>query len=170
MNDERQRVAALVEALGLKDVRRAGWEQVGIDGAESVAAHSWGVALLALTLCPPELDLACVLRLALVHDLPEVRVGDLTPRDQVAPAEKRRRETLAAEDLLGPWPDLLAAWREYDEGTSAAARFVHQLDGLDLGLQAHRYRDRGADLSQFRDSALRRLSDPALRRLLPAPD
>lgn len=166
MSDQARRAAALVEALGLKDVRRAGWAQVGIEGAESVADHSWGMAMLALVLCPPDLDLATVLRLALIHDLPEVRVGDLTPRDQVAPAEKRARETQAAADLLGGWPELLAAWREYEDGASAAAQFVRQLDGLDLGLQARRYRDRGVDLSEFRESATRRVHDPALRALL----
>jgi putative hydrolases of HD superfamily len=170
MSDETQRTAALIEALGLKEVRRAGWGQVGVDGAESVADHSWGVAMLALALCPPELDLSTVLRLALIHDLPEVRVGDITPRDHVSPDDKRQQEAQAATALLGGWPVLLDAWREYEEGTTAAARFVHQLDALDMGLQAHRYRDRGVDLSEFHESALQRLTDPRLRKLVSAPE
>ena len=69
----------LMAYLGLKDVLRQGWVNAGVEAPESVAAHSWGMAVLALKLCPEELNLEHVLKLCLVHDLPEVIVGDLTP-------------------------------------------------------------------------------------------
>ena len=71
----------LMAYLGLKDVLRQGWVNAGVEAPESVAAHSWGMAVLALKLCPEELNLEHVLKLCLVHDLPEVIVGDLTPAD-----------------------------------------------------------------------------------------
>jgi putative hydrolases of HD superfamily len=160
------RAALLREAMGLKAVDRAGWLRVGVGAPESVAAHAWGVALLALATCPPELDLPAVLRMALVHDLPEVRVGDLTPHDGVPREEKRRREAEAAAALLAPWPELLAAWEEYDRGASPEARFVHQLDRLDLGLQARRYAAEGHAVEELLESARRGVQDPALRALL----
>ena len=70
--------------LGLKDVLRQGWVNVGVESPESVAAHSWGMAILALKMCPDDLNLEHVLKLCLVHDLPEVIVGDLTPFDDVS--------------------------------------------------------------------------------------
>ena len=70
--------------LGLKDVLRQGWVNAGVQSPESVAAHSWGMAILALKLCPANLNLEHVLKLCLVHDLPEVIVGDLTPQDDVS--------------------------------------------------------------------------------------
>lgn len=157
--------ALLLEALGLKDVDRAGWLRVGVQHPESVAAHSWGMSFLALALCPPELDLARVLAIAVLHDLPEVRVGDLTPHDPVGPAEKTRREEEAARALLSERPDLLALWREYEEEQTAESRFVHALDKLDMALQALRYAERGADTEEFIASARKRLT-PALTEIL----
>ncbi len=147
----------LLEALGLKDVDRAGWLRVGVPRPESVAAHSWGIALLALALCPAHLDRERVLALAILHDLPEVRTGDLTPHDPVSPEEKARREDEAARALLGARPDLLALWREYEDEQTPESRFVHALDKLDMALQALRYADLGADTREFLASARRKL-------------
>lgn len=91
-------------ALALKETDRAGWLRVGIDGPESVAAHSWGMAWLALVLAPPELDLHRVLALCLLHDLPEAVVGDITPHDGVPPQQKADRERSAAAVMLGRAP------------------------------------------------------------------
>jgi len=153
-----------LEALGLKALPRAGWRRVGITAPESVAAHSWGMALLALLHCPPELSRERVLALCVVHDLVEVRVGDITPHDGISRAEKTRREASAATSLFADHPALHALWTEYETGTSAEARFVHQLDKLDMGLQARAYADE-ADTTEFLASAHRRL-DPHLRALL----
>ncbi|MCA9779191.1 MAG: HD domain-containing protein, partial [Candidatus Eremiobacteraeota bacterium] len=59
--------------LRLKTVSRQGWTRHPIPQAavESVADHSYGVALLALLMCPPELNRSRVLELALLHDLAE---------------------------------------------------------------------------------------------------
>ena len=155
----------LVEALGLKHVDRAGWLRVGVEAPESVAAHSWGVAWLALALCPASLDLRRVLAMAILHDLPEVRVGDLTPHDGVPRAEKHARERFAAGALFAGRPDLLASWAEYEQHETDEARFVHALDKLDMGLQAAVYAARGANTDEFVQSAMAALPEP-LRALL----
>ena len=85
---------ALIEALGLKGVIRAGWIRAGVENPESVAAHSWGMAMLATQLCPEDLNLQRVLELCILHDIAEVRVGDITPHDNIAPEEKHRQETV----------------------------------------------------------------------------
>ena len=120
--------AALLEVAQLKALPRAGWVRQGVPAPESVAAHSFGVAWLAVILCPPTLDRLRVLEIALLHDVPEVRAGDITPHDGVARAEKRRLEAAAATGLLGGLPRALAAWADYDAGESPEARFVHELD------------------------------------------
>lgn len=155
----------LLESLGLKDVDRAGWLRVGVARPESVAAHSWGMAYLALALCPPDLDLGRVLALAVLHDLPEVRVGDLTPHDGVSREEKAAREAEAADALFAGRPELRALWLEYVAVQTPEARFVHALDKLDMGLQALRYAETGVDTSEFVASALRGLP-PELAVLL----
>lgn len=167
--DER---AALLEALALKDVARAGWVRVGVDQPESVAAHSWGVALLALLLCPPELDRARAVAIALVHDLAEVRTGDITPHDGVPFDEKDRREREALLAMVAPLPaaaELSALWEEYTTGATPEGRFVKALDKLDMALMAERYRAGGVDTRDFIASALAKLDDPGLRALIEPP-
>ncbi|MBM4393509.1 MAG: HD domain-containing protein [Deltaproteobacteria bacterium] len=142
----------LAEALGLKHLDRAGWKRVGVSRPESVAAHSWSMALAALIRCPPGLDRARVLALAVLHDLAEVRVGDITPHDGVHREEKKRREREAAEALFAGHPELLALWQEADAGQTAEARYIKELDNLDMGFQAERYMMHGHDVSEFLDA------------------
>ena len=146
--------------LGLKDVLRQGWVNAGVDAPESVAAHSWGMAVLALKLCPEDLNLEHVLKLCLVHDLPEVIVGDLTPQDDVS--TKSADERAAMEQLAPEW---VALFDEYEHQTTPEAVFVKKLDKLDMALQAKVYMERSElDLNQFIDSARKTLGDHDLLR------
>lgn len=157
---------ALLEALALKHVDRAGWVREGITPVESVAAHSWGISLLVLLLLPPELDRARALTYATLHDIAEAWVGDITPHDGVT--DKHAREDAAMEAFCARTgrPDLLETWRAYEAQSDAEARFVRQLDRLDMGLQAELYSAAGGDLSEFTASALKVLADPGLRSIL----
>jgi putative hydrolase of HD superfamily len=109
-----------------------GWVRAGIGTPESVADHSWGMALLAIVLCPDDLDRERVLALAIVHDLAEVRVGDITP-DEMPRDVKRERERIAAASLLREHPKLWALWEDYEQARSPEAKFVHELDKLEMG-------------------------------------
>jgi putative hydrolase of HD superfamily len=145
--------ALAAEAIRLKELDRAGWKRIGVTHPESVAAHSWGVALLALLRCPPGLDRERLLAMAVLHDLAEVRVGDLTPYDGVPRDEKHRRERAAMDELLADRPDLRAIWDEAEAGVTPEARLLKQLDLADMGLQAERYEEEGLDVSDFQRSA-----------------
>lgn len=66
---------------------------------ESVAEHSWRVALMAMLLRPefPEADMDKVIRMCLIHDLGEAFTGDIpTFEKTAADAEKE-------DSLLGGW-------------------------------------------------------------------
>jgi putative hydrolase of HD superfamily len=159
-------VAALAQiAFRLKHTDRAGWLRVGIDPPESVAAHSWGMALLALAVCPAHLDRERVLALCILHDVAEAIIGDITPHDGVSRQEKRDRERSAAATLLGPHPELWGLWEDYEQQRTDEAKLVKQLDRLDMGLQAQLYAAL-ADTAEFTTSALRGTDDPTLRALL----
>lgn len=152
----------LKDILGLKNVLRAGWVRAGIDSPESVAAHSWGMSMLALKLTPKELDLTRVLSLCIVHDIPEVRVGDLTPHDDTS--TKAEDELKAMTEMAPEW---VALFVEYEEGKTAEAKFVKQLDKLDMALQAERYQSEyGLSLEEFIESARLRIDDENLQNLL----
>jgi putative hydrolase of HD superfamily len=157
---------ALLESVQLKSLPRAGWVRAGVPSPESVAAHSWGVSWLVVALLPDELDRARALTYAALHDLPEVRAGDITPHDGVEAEEKARREHAAMDALatsLGR-PDLLATWERYEAQADAEARFVRQLDRLDMALQAlAQHEDGAAGMAEFIASADRFIDDARLR-------
>src|ERR671917_726404 len=102
-------LSILADLQRLKRLDRTGWVLRGLaPGAESVAAHSYGVAFAAMLLADEVrargvgLDVERVLRLALLHDLAEARTGDM-PRTMAAyyGAEARRRaEGLAFADAV----------------------------------------------------------------------
>ncbi|HEY4657837.1 MAG TPA: HD domain-containing protein, partial [Candidatus Bathyarchaeia archaeon] len=71
-------------AARLKEEARRGWVQrLHLKDVESVADHSYGLAMLSLYEAYRRgYDVEKVLKLALVHDLEEAITGDLTPLDK----------------------------------------------------------------------------------------
>jgi putative hydrolase of HD superfamily len=155
----------------LKETARAGWALRGIGRPESVADHTFRVCLLALVLsrdADPPLDRERCLAIALVHDLAESLVGDITPYDGVSVAEKHRREREAMERLCAMAGDdeILRLWEEYQAAQTAEACFVKDLDKLETVLQAAEYEaSRGAELGEFREMGEARDWLPATRPL-----
>lgn len=163
---------ALLRLLELKLILRTGWTRhLCPSQVESVADHSYGVALLAWLLCPPELDRARVLELALVHDLAEVVTGDLTPADGVPGDVKEPAERKALAELLSLFSlrsRALELLDDYQSAASPEARFVKAVDKLEMSLQSVLYeRCHGANLSEFRDSARARLQEAGLLDWVP---
>lgn len=159
-------VDALLEAAALKGVTRAGWLRHGVPAPESVAAHSWGVAWLVTVLLPPGLDLGRALSYAVLHDLAEVRTGDITPHDGVSAGAKAVAEQAAMAALTRALPaQVYATWLAYEAQADDEARFVRQLDRLDMAIQAVAYRQHG-DLREFLQSAAEVVVHPALVPLL----
>ena len=138
---------ALIEALGLKHVVRAGWVRAGVVNPESVASHSWGMAMLATQICPEELNLQRVLEMCILHDIAEVHVGDITPHDNVSPEKKHLLESEAIQRM---GIEAESAFSEYEAQVTPEAKFVRYLDKLDMALQAEIYESQNLDLSEFK--------------------
>lgn len=139
-----QNIEALIKILGkIKDLKRSGWLQKGIQDGESVADHILGVSLLALMCCPKEIDRDKCIKLALIHDLQEAYVGDYTPFDEITHEEKVQKEKIAVIQIaqeLG-FPELVELFDEYEANESKEVRFVRDLDRLEAVLQAKYYDD-----------------------------
>ncbi|MFW5903616.1 MAG: HD domain-containing protein [Halolamina sp.] len=152
MDDLDTELDALLSALALKDERRTGWQLRGIDDPETVASHAWGVAYLCLLFADRAgVDPDRAVRLAVLHDLAEAKTGDVATRadptaDQPDPERKERREREAIAELLGPFESedaLRADWEEYEARSSPEARFVKDMDLIDMCLQALYYEREG---------------------------
>jgi putative hydrolase of HD superfamily len=159
--------------LRLKVLKRTGWLERGVVDAESVAAHSYAVALLSMILADIRgLDAEEAMRIALIHDLPEAFIGDLTPGEKEGMRGLREREIGAIMEMAKALPSrasekLIEAWRKYSEGSSEVARLVRDVDKLEMGLQALSYIRPGYPGAwEIYESALREIRDPELRELL----
>lgn len=125
----------------LKFETRHAWSSTG--RRESIAEHSWRLAMFALVLGPefPTVDMDRVLRMAVVHDLGEAIDGDVSAKYETAGVEEKlRREQVAMDKLLAPLDppargEILDLWDEYNRGATAEARMTKAIDKLETILQ-----------------------------------
>lgn len=150
------------EMMRLKSVPRLGWLLRGVRDGESVAAHSYGVALIAMLIVDRararglEVDGERVLRMALLHDLTEARTGDLPstikryfPGEMLRAADERAASEITST-LGEQGAALYEIWSDYEERRSLEARIVKAADKLDLLFQAREYERGGAQaLGEF---------------------
>jgi putative hydrolase of HD superfamily len=107
-------------------------------------------------------------KMALIHDMAESLVGDLTPVDGVPKAEKNRREAATmdyiCDNLLGKvhggraGKDIREIWQEYEDSETLESQFVHDVDKVELILQMVEYERAHScmlDLSEFSEVAKR---------------
>jgi putative hydrolase of HD superfamily len=140
---------ALLELQILDRVPRSGWMLRGVHDPESVSEHSWHVVVLVWALGPgvPGLDLGRALELAIVHDLAEVRLGDLprTAARYLPDGAKHAAEEEALRELLAPLGERAATlYADYRSKASPEARFVAACDKLQLMLKVTLYERWGA--------------------------
>jgi len=163
-------------ASELKSEQRKGWQKKVDERVESVADHSYAVALLALYEGERRgYDLERILKLALIHDLEEAIMGDLTPQDKarLGPTRVEKDRETAIRELSSKLPSksrasYLKLWTDLKEKRSKEARLVHQLDKVEMAFQAHKYGKRTGQrkMLDFYESATRETNDPILKRAL----
>lgn len=139
----------LIELQRLKNLDRTGWTLRGLsNGTESVAAHSFGVAVTAMTLADElhargvAVNTERLLRMALLHDWAETRVGDMpkTAASYFGADLRKRAETAAFADVVSGAGNGGSLYRElyddYEHRQSFEARLVKAADVIDLLVQA----------------------------------
>lgn len=152
-------------AIQLKRLPRHGWIRVGIplSDVESVADHAYNTAMLSLLLSDlhnalypdKELKTEIVMRIAIIHDLPECRYQDFDRQVQILLGKDRYQEfknqvlTSASTELLSlilnetvkeKWKE---SFTELQDKESNEAKFVSYVDKLELLVQALSYESLG---------------------------
>ncbi|XP_051144512.1 uncharacterized protein LOC127260690 isoform X2 [Andrographis paniculata] len=141
----------------LKSTKRKGWLNHGIKGPESIADHMYRMALMALIFDDiPGVNRDRCIKIAIVHDIAEAIVGDITPSDGVPKEEKSKMEQAALEEmckLLGGGmraEEIKELWQEYENNTSVEASLVKDFDKVEMILQALEYEtEHGKILDEF---------------------
>ena len=147
----------------LKHVRREGWVRAGVKNPESVADHTYACAMLSMIVGDVyRLDTERLIRMALLHDLPESITGDLTPRKkEKLGCQARILEKRAASAILETLPTkirrkYLALMSEYWNQESNESKILRDIDKVEMALQAVRYMREGysqRNMAEFLNSA-----------------
>ncbi|NCB92689.1 MAG: HD domain-containing protein [Clostridia bacterium] len=128
----------LSRAEKLKCNTRHSWTSSGRH--ESVAEHSWCLALMAMLVGDefPELDMDKVIRMCLIHDLGEAFTGDI-------PAfEKKKEDETKEDEIFEKWIDsfpepsrteFLKLLKEMKERQTREAKLYKALDNLEAVIQ-----------------------------------
>lgn len=183
--DELQALVRFAYEVGqLKRTPRTGWQLAGVAHAESVADHSFRVAVIAYAIAHLEganPDRAATL--GLFHDIPETRIGDVPSvgKPYVQTAAPQRVIT----DQVAGLPDrlaqhIIALLTEHESSKTEAATpealCSRDADKIDCLLQAREYAAAGnTQVTPWIDSMRRAVTTPtgielAKTALVVAPD
>lgn len=117
----------------LKNIYIQGWLKVRIglehkEKCESVAEHSFSIALLAITMIEkynlPYDTLKCI-KMCIIHELGEIYAGDYTPYDNISKEEKHMAEKNAIEKVLSSLDfdnDFLQLWDEFEKKRNSRSK------------------------------------------------
>ncbi len=161
-------------AANLKKISRQGWiDKLSLDNPESVADHSYSMAVMGMVISDLQnYNSEKILKMILLHDLAESKIGDYTPK-QLSKEKKNELENSAFHEIIKNLPDLIKSqylqiWQEYQENNSPESKIVHQIDRLEMALQAKIYEKEGypqEKLESFFESAKTGITDPKLKQL-----
>jgi putative hydrolase of HD superfamily len=159
----------------LKKIPRQGWiDKLSLNTPESVADHTFSMAMMGMIFSDLEdYNTEKILKIILLHDLAESIIGDITPQ-QILKEKKIELENNAMEEILSNLPDMLqkqymVLWMEYQLNHSKEAQLVHQIDKLEMALQANIYSNEGhseESLDSFFNTAKNEITNPKLVELL----
>jgi len=161
-------------AANLKKISRQGWiDKLSLDNPESVADHSYSMAVISMVISDLEnYNSEKIIKMVLLHDLAESKTGDYTP-EKLSKEKKNKLENNAFNEIVKNLPNLIKSqylqiWQEYQENTSIESKLVHQIDKLEMVIQAKIYQKDGYSeekLESFIESAKTDITDPKLKEL-----
>lgn len=159
----------------LKKIPRQGWiEKAEIKNPESVADHTYSMTVITMILSDlNELNSEKIMKMSLLHDLAESITGDITP-ENMNKNDKNILENDAMKKILKNLPSKLMEnyeklWNEYQEQITAEAQFVHEVDKLEMALQAKIYAKTNLSketLDMFLNSAKNNINNPHVKKIL----
>lgn len=162
---------ALSKMYTMKEIQRKGWTEKGreidkaIGNVESDADHTWACCLLATIFLSEKIedctflsendkkkyakqyDLNLIIKMLLIHDIPEIYTGDV-PLSQQNKKEKKERETAAMQAIatldsfprFGSFSSIANWWYEYEKRDNINSVIAYQIDKIEPLIQLFIYR------------------------------
>jgi len=145
--DTRKLIEILGTAENLKNNTRHSWTSQG--RRESVAEHSWRLALFAYFLKDefPEADMDKVIKMCIFHDMGEAFTGDIPSFNKTAQDEEEESKQLYnwVDSLPAPYnTELRVMYEEMDALETLEAKIYKALDKIEVIIQHNE-----ADLSTW---------------------
>ena len=144
-----------LQVTELTHMKRTGWVRKGIRDPETIASHMFRMAVMAMLVENDDVGDKKILNgsaviLALVHDMAECIVGDITPEDNVSDEDKHNQEVEAMMTLVKNLPtgrlslELFNAFERYEEQhpEDPMAHLTKDLDKFDMYMQAFEYEEK----------------------------
>jgi putative hydrolase of HD superfamily len=143
-------IVFMKKAMELKKVKRIGWVRKKVKDPESVADHSFSLALMAYVYGRKlGLDAERCMKMGLIHDMCEAYTGDIPGWSNPPPTRKKmmmkqRRERAGMRKIASLLPgdldsEVLSLWEELEARKTSEARLVKDLDKLEMCMQALTY-------------------------------
>ena len=162
------------QIAGLKKLPRSGWKiKVGLEDSESVAEHSYMMSVMSMVLSDlKSLDSEKVIKMSILHDWAESKIGDFMP-DEIGHDKKSELENYAMTEILESLPEKIQfnyqeIWNEFLIRNTPESRLVHELDKLEMALQAKIYENDvdSEKVKPFIISAVEQIMDPDVKKIL----
>jgi len=140
-----KRTNQLIEFLKVIEKTKQIERQIYISGRqrlETDAEHAWHVAMFVVLFEKefPKLDVAKMLKMALIHDLVEIYAGDTFAFDKNHKKSQKEREDKAAKRLFKKLPkdlekEFWSFYQEYENSTTQESKIAKSFDKLQPILQ-----------------------------------
>lgn len=137
----------------LKNKIRSGWDShhwnINYNRIERISEHVVGTIALAIALDSEfnfEIDIDKVISTLCIHEVGEIKIGDITPFDNITPEQKQKIEHEAIIDVIGNLTknqEMINSIFEFDDKKTNNAKFSHYCDKLEADIQSKIYQDMG---------------------------
>ena len=119
-----------------------------------------------------ELNTEKILKMSILHDWAESKIGDFMP-NEITTEKKTELEEYAMTEILDNLPEKIKdnyydIWNDYKDNSSKEAKFVHELDKLEMALQGKIYEKENdpEKIKPFIISAVEQIVDDDLKKIL----
>ena len=177
MLDNNEKIQKLLKfyllATELKNKIRSGWIvwNVSKERLESVAEHIYGTCILAIAIDSEfnlNIDLSKVVMMLVLHEIEEIKIGDLTLFDKITDDEKRIIGKEAVTQVLKPLSKkdkYIELIEEFENMQTKESIFAKMCDKLEADIQSKIYCEQGY-CDMYAENVVHLLKDERIAKMI----